>query len=98
MVTGCAVPLSARWPAPELVLSGAQLQQELATALPELCLPQPSRRPSGGLRHELVPAPASIDRPGRRAPAGRLLPFRTPRQPTVLGVPLPHRIDRIVVL
>src|SRR5438105_5059722 len=75
-----------------------QPQQELASALSKLSLANLSRRSSRGLRHELVPAPASIDRPGRRSPTGSLLPFRAPRQPTVLGVPLPHGFDSVLIV
>src|SRR5438270_562601 len=60
MVSGRPIPLPAGRPAPELVTSSTQLQQELTTALSELRMAKLSRRLSGGLRHELVPAPASI--------------------------------------
>jgi hypothetical protein len=98
MVTGRAIPLPARRPVPELVPSSAQPQQEQASALPELCLPELSRRSSASLRHEPVPAPSSIDSPGRWPSLCGLLPFRAPRQPTVLGVPFPYRFDRLLVV
>jgi hypothetical protein len=98
MVSGRTVPLPARWPAAELVASSAQPKQELAPAFSQLCLPQLRGPLAGGLRHELVPSPAPIDRPGRRSPTGGRLPFLAPRQPAVLGVPLPHRFDGLLVV
>src|SRR5207237_9414975 len=94
MVSGRPIPFPARWPAPELATSRAQLQEELAPALSELHFAKLSGPSSGGFRHEPVPTPAPIDCPGRRTPAGSLLPFRARGHPATLGVPLAYRFDR----
>jgi hypothetical protein len=98
MVSGRPIPLPARRPAPKLVTSSAQPQQKLASALSELRLAKLSGSSAGGLRHEPVPAPPSIDRPSRGAPSLRPLPFRAPWQLTVLRVPISHRFDRLLLV
>src|ERR1700730_15982704 len=91
-------PFPAPRPAPEFVASTAQPSQEPASTLSQLSLPYLSRPPAGGLRHELCPSPAWIDRPRLRSPSASSLPCLTRRQPAVLRVPLLPRFDGLLIV
>jgi hypothetical protein len=98
MFAGGELPLAAGGPTPQLLKSSSQRAQELQTVgLARVALRSEATRP-GRVQHQLLPAPAPLNRPRGRTARRPMLPLVLLRVATVLGDPASSGLQGLFVV